>query len=157
MTHGRVWKFRTAPVDPEDAMRGRYVLLSFAADEVPQAERLKPSEKAYAILKEGMDGFAMVDRLTTDRVSGDNVMEVGPGGWWDGKQHVTFPFSRYWVTEKLGPEADRAYAANSTRQKQNAYVTVRVRDGDAALEQLFIDGRPLKDYLREQAPSQPAR
>jgi hypothetical protein len=30
-------------------------------------------------------------------------------------------------------------------------VTVRVRDGDAALEQLFIEGQPLREYLREHA------
>jgi hypothetical protein len=27
-------------------------------------------------------------------------------------------------------------------------VTVRVRDGDAAIEQLYIDNQPLRDYLR---------
>jgi hypothetical protein len=30
-------------------------------------------------------------------------------------------------------------------------VTVRIRNGDAALEQLYIDDKPLPDYLRAQA------
>ena len=30
-------------------------------------------------------------------------------------------------------------------------MTVRVRNGDAALEQLYIDNQPLADYLRAQA------
>ena len=29
----------------------------------------------------------------------------------------------------------------------NAYVTVRVRDGDAAIEDLFLSGKPLREYL----------
>ncbi len=46
------------------------------------------------------------------------------------------------------PAADAAYARNTTRDKRNAYVTVRVRSGDAALEELYIDNQPLKEYLR---------
>src|SRR2546427_45739 len=82
LTHGRVWKFKTAPVDPEEG--------------------------------------------------------------------VIFPFNRFWVTEKDAPAAEKAYRENSQRTKQNAYMTVRVRNGDAALEQLYIDNQPLADYLRAQ-------
>jgi uncharacterized membrane-anchored protein len=151
LKNGRVWKFHTAPVDPEDAVRGRYVMLGLKADEVPQAERLPPTEKVYAILKEESDGFAVVERLSTTPVTGDNVIKVLPGGWWNNAQHIQFPFDRYWVNEKLAPEAERAYRANSRQQKQNAYVTVRVRNGDAALEELYIDNQPLKEYLRSHA------
>ena len=35
LSEGRVWKFRTAPVDPVDAMRGRYLALRFEAEEFP--------------------------------------------------------------------------------------------------------------------------
>jgi uncharacterized membrane-anchored protein len=151
LKNGRVWKFHTAPVDPEDAVRGRYVMLGFKANEVPRGEQLEPTDNAYAILKEGTDGFAEVERLSTTPVTGDNVIKVKPGGWWNSAQHVQFPFDRYWVNEKLAPEAERAYMANSRQQKQNAYVTVRVRNGDAALEELYIDGQPLKEYLRAHA------
>jgi hypothetical protein len=55
------------------------------------------------------------------------------------------------VTEKSAPAAETAYRENSRRGKENAYVTVRVRESDAALEQLYIDNQPLADYLRAQA------
>ena len=32
LREGSVWKFRTAPVDPVDAFRGRYVALQFEAE-----------------------------------------------------------------------------------------------------------------------------
>ena len=32
LRQGHVWKFRTAPVDPVDAFRGRYVALEFEAE-----------------------------------------------------------------------------------------------------------------------------
>ena len=59
-----------------------------------------------------------------------------------------FPFDRFWVTEKNAPAAEKAYLENSRRGKQNAYATVRVREGDATIEQLYIEGQPLADYLR---------
>lgn len=148
LTKGKVWKFRTAPVDPLDAVRGRYVALSFKAQQVPRAERLPPSSSVYALLREGASGFAEVERLSTTPLQGDNVMKVAPGSWWDGVQHVDFPLDRYWVNEKRAPQAERAYAANSRKEKDNAYVTVRVHNGDAAIDQLFIDDQPLPEYLR---------
>ena len=146
--HGRVWKFKTAPVDPEDVIRGRYVALSFASEEFPQEKRYEGGNPVYVVLKEDAEGFAAVDRLSSEPVRGDNVVRAEPGSWWDGKQHVLFPFRKYWVTEKIAPQAETAYRDNSTRKNQNAHVTVRVRDGDAALDQLYINNQPLVEYLR---------
>lgn len=152
--HGRVWKFKTAPVDPVDAVRGRYVALQFEAEEVPQAERINWNQKVYVVLKEDENGFAVVDRLSNEPVKGDNAFRATSRGWWEGKQRVTFPFQKYWVAEQIAPEAENAYRLNSTRTHQNAHVTVRVRDGDAAIEQLYIDNKPLVEYLRAAAAPQ---
>jgi uncharacterized membrane-anchored protein len=151
LTHGRVWKFKTAPVDPEDAVRGRYIALGFDIEQYPRVERLEWNTPVYVVLKADGDGFAAIDQISETPLSGDNVFRAEAGGWWDGKQHLTFPFRQYWVTEKIAPQAEQAYRDNSRREKLNAYVTVRVRNGDAALEQLYIDNQPLTDYLRAQA------
>ena len=151
LAHGRVWKFKTAPVDPEDAVRGRYIQLRLMAEDFTQPEKLVAIDRVYAVLKETPDGFAEIDHISTAPISGDNVIQVDPGGTWGDRQHIVIPFSRFWVTEKSAPEAEKAYRENSRREKLNAYVTVRVRYGDAALEQLYIDNQPLADYLRAQA------
>ena len=62
------------------------------------------------------------------------------------------PFDRLWVTEANAPAAEQAYFAHSRREKVDAYATVRVIDGDAGIEELYIAGQPLRDYLRAQAP-----
>jgi len=152
LSHGRVWKFKTAPIDPEDAVRGRYVMLRFdAEDKYRQPEQLKSADSIYAILKEGADGFAEIDHLSSSPTPADSAMKVEPGGFWDEQQRVVFPFRYFWETEKNAPAAEAAYRENSRRGKENAFVTVRVRNGDAALEQLYIDDKPLTEYLRAQA------
>jgi uncharacterized membrane-anchored protein len=149
---GRVWKFKTAPVDPVDAIRGRYIALRFAAEEMPQQEEPVANTWLYAVLKEDANGFAQVDHLSTTRVIGDDAIRVEPGGVWRDKLHVRFPFNLYWVTEKNALAAENAYIENSRRGTENAYVTVRVQNGDAAIEQFYIDNQPLADYLRTHPP-----
>lgn len=152
LTHGRVWKLKTAPVDPEDAVRGRYVMLRFdAEDKYRQPEQLKSADYIYAVLKEDADGFAVIDHLSPSPTPADSAMKVEPGGYWDGQQRVMFPFRYFWLSEKRAPAAEKAYWENSKRGQQNAFVTIRVRNGDAALEQLYVDNKPLAEYLREQA------
>jgi uncharacterized membrane-anchored protein len=153
LKQGRVWKFRTAPVDPVDAVRGRFIALRFAAEEFDAPVKFESGNKSvYAVLKQDTDGFAEVDHLTTETLVTDDVVPVKSAWWSSSKQHVSFPFDKFWVAEASAPAAERAYVKNKRRDKQNAYVTVRVRHGDAALDQLFIDNKPLSEYLRSDSP-----
>ena len=148
LKQGRVWKFRTVPVDPVDAIRGRYIALRFAAEEFDSPVKFESGNKsAHAVLKQDTDGFAEVDHLTTETVVTDDVVPVESAWWHEGKQRVRFGFDKFWVAEANAPAAERAYVENNRRDKQNAYVTVKVRRGDAALAQLFIDNEPLSEYL----------
>lgn len=154
LAYGRVWKFKTEPIDPIDAIRGRYVALRFAAEKaraVSHPDTIPIATPVFVTLKEDSEGFAQVEQISTERIAGDNVIQVENGYWSDGWQRVRFPFDKLWVAEKIAPAAETAYWENNRRGKENAYVTVRVRDGDAALEQLYIDNQPLAEYLRAQA------
>ena len=153
LNHGRVWKFRTAPVDPVDVIRGRYIALRFAAEEFTSPSKFEAGDNSvYGVLKEGTDGFAEIDHLTTETVRTDDAVPVDSVRWYNGKQQVRFPFNKFWVAEADAAAAEHAYVENNRRDNQNAYVTVRVRDGDAALDQLYIDNQPLSDYVRTHSP-----
>lgn len=145
---GRVWKFHTAPVDPVDAVRGRYLSLRFSAEEFAWTGPMPAGEIAYVTLKEDAEGFAIVDQINAAKVSGDNVLPVDRFGVYENKGHVFFSFDKFWITEANAGEAERAYAAHSNIKLNDAYVTVRVHQGDAAIEELYLGGQPLRDYLR---------
>ena len=60
LNQGRVWKFRTAPVDPVDVIRGRYIALRFAAEEFAWPKTLPNAGRTvYVRLKEDDAGFAV--------------------------------------------------------------------------------------------------
>src|SRR5882724_1990071 len=66
---GPPWRFQTAPVDPSDPFRGRYVRLGFSAtrDAIAKANSgmiyIAPGTRMYAELAGGPDGFAHLVRL----------------------------------------------------------------------------------------------
>jgi uncharacterized membrane-anchored protein len=152
LREGRLWKFRTAPVDPVDAMRGRYLALRFEAEEFPRSERLPYDETRYVRLKDDAEGFAVIDPVNEAAAGASDTVRAESRGYYDGKQHVRFPFDQFWVTEANAPAAEKAYAEHSRREKIDAYATVRVFGGDAAIEELYIAGQPLRDYLRAHSP-----
>jgi uncharacterized membrane-anchored protein len=142
---GSVWKFRTAPVDPVDAFRGRYVALQFEVEtqELTRPANAENEQTFFVTLKQGADGFAEIDQVSGTAPARDDFMVAQLNG-----NKVALPFDKYWVTERDAPAAEAAYFAQSRRDKRNAFVTVRVFRGDAAIEQLYLDNQPLGDYLR---------
>lgn len=152
LSEGRLWKFRTAPVDPVDALRGRYLVLRFEAENFSSAKPLPYRATVYVKLKEDADGFAVVDQADETPTEGDDVVKAESFSYYERMAHVRFPFDRLWVTEANAPAAEKAYAEHSRREKVDAYATVRVHNGDAGIEELYIAGQPLREYLRAHAP-----
>jgi uncharacterized membrane-anchored protein len=148
LRQGNVWKFRTAPVDPVDVFRGRYVALHFELEtqEISPPQNSSYSDKVFVTLKASAEGFAEIDQVFATKQAGDDFMEAQLNG-----NRITLPFDKYWVTERDAPAAETAYQNLSRRGNQNAYVNVRVFRGDAAIEQLYLNNQPLGDYLRANA------
>jgi len=148
LRQGYVWKFRTAPVDPVDVFRGRYVALRFDIEtqEISPPPNSNYSDKVFVTLKANAEGFAEIDQVFATKPAGDDFMEAQLSG-----KTIAMPFDKYWVTERDAPAAESAYRTLSRRGDQKAYVRVRVFRGDAAIEQLYLDNQPLGDYLRTNA------
>jgi len=148
LRRGSVWKLRTAPVDPVDAFRGRYVALEFEAEgqEISPPPNISYDQSVFITKRQNPEGFAEIDQVLTSVPAGDDFIEAQLRG-----KTVSLPFDKYWVTERDAPAAEAAYRAQSRREKRNAFVTVRVFRGDAAVEQLYLDGMPLGEYLRANA------
>ena len=144
LKNGQVFKFKTAPVDPYDAFRGRYVALRFTA-ETEADKRFADSgrHRLWVQFEADEKGFAKVKRASKEPLTGNDVVAI-TSRW----GRLQFPFDRYYMAEKAAPEAETAYRANSRRDHENAYATVRILNGHAALEELYIDDKPVREFLR---------
>ena len=156
LRHGRAYKFRTRPVDPYDAFRGRYVWLGFEQDHAlwrAQNDAVR-GKKAYALVEEGTDGFAVVRGVRPQPPAAGEYLEVRVNYWgWgtnSGSVHFTMPFDRYYMEETKAPAAEQAYWQGNRRGQTNynAYAVVRIRNGESVLENLYVDGHPIAEFVR---------
>jgi uncharacterized membrane-anchored protein len=154
--NGSLWRFQTAPVDPDDPFRGRFVRLSFAVEReaVPFAETgfvyVAHGRRMYAELAAGHDGYARLVRLHEHRPSSVEYVDVFTREMRQQEEgegsapvavFVRLPFDRYYLPEDVAPAVEREYAEASRKAQANTYVEVRVRDGHAALVGLVLDGK----------------
>ncbi len=137
---GIEYKFRVEPVDPYDAFRGRYLVISLT--DINRASiNGKGGAKKYAVIKNNADGFADIDSFSDQKPDGVDFVK--------GKiQYGSFrlPIDRYYMDEKLAPKAETIYREN----RQEAYVTVRVKNGNVVVSGLFINGIAIEEYVKQQ-------
>lgn len=167
-SNGVVHKFRVAPVDPSDLLRGRYVQLQFANTDLPVNKKFferhwnRGGAAAYVLLKKGADGFSVPVKLSHEMVEGGGtdvimVNKLSPNYWRnEGKEELearfNYPFDRFYLPENVAPKAEYLYRSsfwNVADDKRGVtYVTVRVLGGKAVLEELYINGVPVREAVR---------
>ncbi len=136
LRNGEEYKFKVAPVDPYDAFRGRYVWISYR---LPQDIYWKGM---YGEITVGEDGFAEISKITNAKPrEGAYVVSKD-------KSHFTMPFDRYYMDERFAPRAERLTRSGSA--SENAYVTVRVKNGSLVVSGLYIDGVPIEDIIKKE-------
>lgn len=159
---GTVYKFRTAPVDPYDAFRGRYVALNYAntVAEVRKGEELKHRTPAYVTLQKDEAGFALFGEITAEPPDQGDYLRVEylyPRA--KGITHARFrlPFDRFFMEETKAPRAQAAYWKHGNRRGRKVaatYVIVRVKGGRGVIEDLYIKEKPIRELLEEEAMTQ---
>ncbi len=158
---GSEYKFETAPVDPYDPFRGRYITLNFQETRVPVTDLSdwKEGDVVYAVLGTDEEGLAIFtealksppdtsqDYLTTQV---EYIVEHDEKGL-----VLMLPFNRYYMEEFKAPAAEQAYrdAANSTGREASALVMIK--EGEAVLKDVLIDDVPIREYVEKAADDQP--
>jgi uncharacterized membrane-anchored protein len=165
---GTQYRFKTAPVDPVDPFRGRYVALAFTSNEIMRHddEEWYPGEMVYALLAVNHEGYAQISRLSRVKPNDEAYIKLkvshngmkyiqgeAPQGRETFKDHegkayhyrdvvyVHFPFDRLYMEETQAPRAETLYREAQGAGKGDTYVIVRVKNGFAVLEDLYIAGR----------------
>ena len=147
---------RAQPIDPVDPLRGRYIAIdldeldTLPLDALPGEDPQHHSGWAHLVFSEGQDGFAEY-RLEREKPEGEAWIRVSyhrSGNLASVNRH-SLPFTRYYVEESRAPRAEEAYR-RSAGQAQ-AWIALRVRRGDASLEELYVDGLPIGEWLSADA------
>ncbi len=154
LRRGELFRFRAAPVDPVDAFRGRYVAVSLWENSVPRdGANIPRNTQVYVEPQNGEDSFAHFVRV--HRKPPTNIPTLPARVLYADENHLHFviPLDRYFLNERLAPEAERVYGRRAQMSHDETWLAVRVGHGRAAIEGLYIGGRPIEDVVREQLSS----
>lgn len=154
---GKEYKFKVAPVDPNDPFRGKYITLSYEATryESSNAEEWSRGEPIYVTLLEDSEDFALIKEVFRFPPTGaQNFVEAKVRRWSSSSSivFIEYPFDRFYMEESKAYDAELAYREMLRDSMQVAYALVNVKQGEAVLKDVLIDGVPIQQVVeRKQA------
>ncbi len=152
LKNGVSFRFKTAPVDPYDAFRGRYVALGVEANKAvkPQGIDLRSGQKVYVQIIVDENGYAKMSQVTTQKPKDPAFLTAKVSYLSGNNVFLNLPIDRYYMEEKAAPQAEQIYRKHSRRDKQDAYVVVKIKDGFAVIEGLYVGGQRIEEVLKQE-------
>lgn len=151
LTQGTLIKLKCSAPDPYDPLRGRYLAVrpEQRVARVPAGMKLERGMHVFGTLTTGADGLATISNLSlTPPTSGDYIRLKAGHIYGGDEANIEWPFDRFYINEKLAPEADKWFAEN-IRTDKGIIAEVRVLNGRAVLADLSLDGKPFREILKE--------
>jgi len=155
LTDGKTFIFKTAPVDPTDYLRGKYVTLNFSEQSIVLSgdHTWEQDEKIFVGLTTDAAGFARIKRISNKKPSnGEDYVEARAGytNYETPKRlNIEWPFERFYMEESKAPAAEQAYNRAGRDSAATAYALVKVKKGVAVLADVFINGKPIDEFIKE--------
>jgi len=150
---GRPYKFRTAPIDPNDPFRGKYITLSFKENFCIVADKKEwlPGEEVYGILAE-RHGFAFIQSLEKGKPNIENYLHLKVRFQDDfdslNKVYFDLPFDKYYMEETKALAAEQIYRERQLDTVRTTYAIVYIKDGKGRLTDVKIGDSSIRDMVK---------
>lgn len=150
LTKGVLIKLKCRAPDPYDPLRGRFLAVRPEQTEatVPEGVQIDRGSQVFFTLTPGADGLSTITSISTTPPATGIWLRARVGYVYDKKVTIAWPFERFYINEKLAPEADKWFAEN-IRSDQGIIAEVRVLNGRAVLADLSLDGKSFREILKE--------
>lgn len=157
LASGTAFKFRTAPVDPNDYLRGKYVYLNFNENsfDADIKKKWESGQEIYVDIANDSAGFAKIAAIhVNEKDAGKNhikttVRYTSFENAHTKRVYIDWPFERFYMEESKAPLAEEAYNESRADSSVISYALVKVKNGDAVLENVFIDNKPMDEYIKK--------
>lgn len=155
LTQGIQYKFQSAPVDPNDPFRGRYVVLNFkeSSYKVAGDKYLNYGTRIYVSFYTDNKGFAKIEAISETRPERPGYIETTVS--YVSRENDTttigidYPFNTFYLEEYKAPEAERIYGESVIDSTQRTYALVSILNGDAVVKDIFINDTSIHEIIRK--------
>ena len=152
---GKVFKFETAPFDPSDPFRGKFIVLRFKENSIAMEtdENFLSGEEIYVILKKNQAGFATIDFVTKEKPAESIDYVIAKIDFVSGSRNktinISYPFDRFYMEESKAYDAEKEYIKSQRDTSKTTYALVRIKDGEAVLKDVFIDEISIREIVNK--------
>ena len=152
---GIEYKFKAAPIDPSDPFRGKYITLNYDENTaiVSDGQDWVLGESIYVSLTTDNLGFAKIKSVSktkpTDNESFIKAKVRFSSGNSSNKLTIDYPFDRYYMEESKAYDAELIYRQSQQDTNQVTYALVSIKNGDAVLKDVLIDGTSIREIVKE--------
>ena len=151
ISEGTLFKFKVAPVDPNDPFRGKYIALRYQETifQVEDGKDWNSNQQVYVILTTDTDGFMKIKDVKKEKPSHTPDYVKAKITYIIGNQiNLAYPFDRYYMEESKAYDAEHIYN-NSLRDtiKHETYALIYVKEAKSVLQDVLIDGIPIKEHV----------
>lgn len=160
LLQGKIFHFRTEPIDPANPFKGKYIRLNFRENQFTSVlpdSALQSYDAIYVILAKDKEGFAIIKDVTK-RKPGTGVDFVKATVNYINKTdngatviYLDYPFDEFYMEEFKAPRAEEAYRASNIDTTQKTYAVVSLLNGEAAIKDVMINEKPILQVLKEMA------
>lgn len=151
---GRVFKFKTEPIDPSDPFRGKYITLQFEADFMllEDSVTLRPGQKIFVMFDDDSSGYAKPVGIFESEPDTEHYLQttVDYVTNFRSNHRVQFelPFDRFYLEESKAQRAEDLYRDAQRDTTQVAYALVSIGLGQAVIKDVVINGQPVLELLQ---------
>jgi hypothetical protein len=161
IARGTIVRIECGAPDPYDPLRGRYLAVRPVESRVPKPEGMaegitdRDAVPVWATLVAGKDGLSRIESLSLEPVAGPTVIRlVAKWPHWGGSPRretvfVEWPFDRFYLNERLAPDADKL-VADWLRDGKKTVAEVSLLDGRAVLTDILFDGVSIRELVKQQ-------
>jgi uncharacterized membrane-anchored protein len=146
---GKLYKFKTQPIDPYDPFRGKYISLYFEEDAISIAHEINVDKGIYAVLTT-KNGFAKVSKITTQEPKNGDYIKLKEARIYKSADlwnvSLNFSFNRFYMNEYKAAEAEKNFNQAVSNIQNNVYALVAVKNGEAIVKDVIINNLSIKEY-----------
>jgi len=150
---GTAYKFKTQPVDPSDPFKGKYIYLNYEVNQTKTKDTVwQRGDIAYVSIANDSLGFAKAIKASKEAPNTGDYIETKVN-WYTADTsdlRFTLPYTEFYMEESKAKPAEDVYrTAQRDSLLNNTYALIYVKDGDAVLDNVFINDIPIADYVEQ--------
>lgn len=149
---GTAYKFKTQPIDPTDPFRGKFIILNYDMDSFETEEDgwYDYNGNIFVYLKTDTEGFATVKTVSKTLLDSSDDYVIAESKYNNSKTvNFDLPFNRFYMNENKAYDAEISVRKAQRDTTKTCYGLVFVKEGTAVLENVFIDNKPIQEFVKE--------